>query len=800
MKRLLLIISAILSFATLQAQYLQTGDIVSISFKNTPWQTYDYHTYMEASSSGIRSTNVVNDNCLWELTVNNNTYTFKDLTTDKYLRIDNTGSNQEALVLTSTTDARSAFSMTINEGQAGKYMKGILYYNTVTHWGAQVQLMMSEHEGTFLVAGWNAYDIYIEKWEQKGAGSPTGHFNPSKIEFSYIGDQEGDAETDNDPRNVEFMIEATTESYYQCVNRPDEALLRRSTGNVDGSQIQIKNIYWASTGDSKGRSSNLDVSKYVAHQDQNRTLMTLSDPTTQNDGKWQFTITPEGKSPIGLKDKLGTQERWIDYADNVIVEYTYGNSTEVKQAEMRVVRKSYRQIDLPTLVFSINPATYTFGTAAEEKVFDVHPTHQHGYVVLNVDSQAVVTHYDEGPAPIQLTDNNLTLKLSDNWGGALTVARNGYYKIKATTQAHSGNKRSAVLTGTLHPKEQGSTHVPVSFTIDLHQRGVDAGIQLLPNSTAEYAVEPFHGRSEQQVHTAERTIYYLEGEAVELRLPESGFSGYMRWYDYTTNGGPNYNYCYDKTSTQWITAPYTNNRSFAAINTPVSKESAENKEGYSYGLYALNKNSKTTSGATISAAMGAILDENNPNNPAPRLQGWSDNAYHVMACDVSAYTDYKVEMDANGQITSITEPTLSYRQLFHMRPASEMADKLADLSAKGEYLENYKYQAPAGKQILLSTEFRHSKVRSHESELCYFYKDNSENVHRIDNRNGSVLKWYVSDKDGNNKQEYTPRYIAEMDYLIVRSDVYTYDAPKVYTLELPEGTVGNAHALLIARF
>ena len=807
MKRLLLIISAILSFATLQAQYLQTGDIVSISFKNTPWQTYDYHTYMEASSSGIRSTNVVNDNCLWELTVNNNTYTFKDLTTGKYLRIDNTGSNQEALVLTSTTDARSAFSMTINEGQAGKYMKGILYYNTVTHWGAQVQLMMSEYGGTFLVAGWNAYDIYIEKWEQKGAGSPTGHFNPSKIEFSYIGDQEGDAETDDDPRNVEFMIEATTESYYQCVNRPDEALLRRSTGNVDGNDIQIKNIYWQSTGDSKGKSSNLDVSKYVApHQDVNRTLMTVSDPETTTGGEqktWQFTITPIGASPMGLKDKIGNLTRWIDYADNVIVEYTYGNG-EIQKAEMRVVRKSYRRMDLPTLVFSINPATYTFGTAAEEKVFDVTPTHQHGHVILNVDSQAVVTHYDEGPDPIQLTDYNLTLKLSDNWGGELTATRNGDYKIKVTTQQHEGNKRSAVLTGTLHPQEPGSTHVPVSFTIDLHQRGVDAGIQLLPNSTAEYAVAPFHNRSEQQVHTAERTIYYLEGEPVELRLPESGFSGYMRWYDYETNGGPNYNYCYDKkTSTQWITAPYTNNRAFAAINTPVDKESAETKEGFSYGLYALNKNSKTTSGATITAAMGAILDESNPNNPAPILEGWSDNAYHVMACDVSAYTDYKVEMGANGQIASITEPTLSYRQLFHMRPASEMADKLATLSAEGKYLENYKYQAPAGKQILLSTEYRHSKVRSHESELCYFYKDNGGNVHRIDNRNGSVLKWYVTDELGT--REYTRQennnnaiYTAEMDYLIVRSENYTYDAPKVYTLVMPANS--DHPEYLIAKF
>ena len=36
MKRLLLILSAIFIFVAAQAQTLKTGDVVSISFKNTP--------------------------------------------------------------------------------------------------------------------------------------------------------------------------------------------------------------------------------------------------------------------------------------------------------------------------------------------------------------------------------------------------------------------------------------------------------------------------------------------------------------------------------------------------------------------------------------------------------------------------------------------------------------------------------------------------------------------------------------------------------------------------------------------
>ena len=794
MKRLLLIISAILSLATLQAQYLQTGDIVSISFKDTPWQTYDYYTYMEASSSGILSTNVVNDNCLWRLEVDeqNNTYTFQDLTTGKYLRIDNTGSNQEALVLTDTpnADTRSAFSMTIKDGEEGKYMKGILYYNTVTHWGAQVQLMMSEYGGTFLVAGWNAYDLYIEKWEQKGAGSPTGHFNPSKIEFTYAKDN---ATANAQATNVEFMIEATTESYYQCVTR-DEALLRRSTGNVDGSAIIIENIYWASTGDSKGKSSNLDVSKYVAHQDANRTLMTLSDPVTQSEGKWQFSITPEGASPMGLKDTLGRLERWIDYADNVIVEFTYGNSTTVQRAEMRVVRKSYHEEQLPSLTFSINPVTYTFSIAEETKQFDVTLTHQHGSVIYNVDNQPIKTTYTYPQKHLNFSELNTIFQqgeltktfkfLNQPASPWLTMIQDEFDKGNIYIRASKNEtelKRSDTLVVMLDIKSDHQ-HKD-SFMIPLSQRGKTGGIQFLPKigqGNTALGTSPHHDRQEQQVHTAERTIYYLPNQDIELRLPESGFSGYMRWYDYETNGDPYYNYAIGKDSTKWVRSPRTaNNSAFSAINTPQS-DATTTTEGVSHGLYALNKGSR-----------GGVLDESNPSNPAPILKGWNYNpnnpatAHHIMACDVSAYTDYTIWTSQNGaRIDSIKEPTLSYRQLFHLRPASEMANKLASLG-DNEYLEEYQYIAPAGKQILLSTEFRHSKVRSHTSELCYFYWDGGTQPARV---NGNVT-WQ---QDGDT---ITPRYIAELDYLIVRSEV-----PDTVTYTLTVNGTGQRIARFVVAF
>ena len=818
MKKLLLIISAVIGITTAQAQYLKEGDIVSMHvgyWEQTSWwpeNVYEYRTtYMEASSSGIKAISYATDNCLWELdvdTVSKNTYTysFRDLSTGMYLKIENKISQESALIL---ADKPSAFYFTDKGSETGVYMYGQLYFKTMTPWNSPIDLLVSQYADIYMVAGWNPADIYIEKWEQKGAGKPTGHFNPSKIEFSYVGDQEGEDEKDDDPRTVKFTIDATTDSYYQCVNRPDEARLCRTTGSVNANDINVTNVYWLSDSN-KGKESKLDVNKYVAHADENRTLITLSDATKKyDDGTyWEVTISPEGPSPMGLKDTLGTLQRWIDYADNIVLEYTYkGGATQ--KAEMRVVRKSYHQDTLPALTFSINPVTYTFAKGGETKVFDVVATHQHGTAIYNVDNQLIDTTYTVRPQEISLLDNTLSLTSDASW---LEAERFGDKTIKLTAEPNNGNnpqKRSAILKGTitLPADNSGVQHKPVSFTIPLHQRGQEGGIQFQRNIGAgntAWGTNPLTKKQEQQVHTAERTIYYLPNqEEIELRLPESGFSGYMRWYDYLTGGDPYYNEN-AADSTSWVRSPRAADGSpFSAINTPQSAETVST-EGRSYGLYAINK------------ADGGVLNENNPSNQAPILKGWNYDynngdtdaakGYHTIACDVSAYTDYRIVYNENNQtrIDIIQEPTLSYRQLFHLRPAQEMVDTLKNRSARGEYLEEYKYQAPAGKQVLLSTQYRYRKARSHSSEMCYFFKDVWGNLRSISS--DVPVKWYVETKDENgdwsDPEEYTASYSAEMDYLIVRSE--TYPTTMRYSLHLPKdsGYLYEDYTtdLLIARF
>ena len=791
MKKLLLIFVIALITISAQAQvsdgYLANDDYVTLSVLVD--ENGEKRYYLAASSRGVYTTENVNDDCLWQLgVVQTNgvyTYTLNNITTARYLAI--TENAQSPSYLLQTNPCAFSFTRTndATKNRQGICSYGQLYYRFYySQWWSWVSVYLAQG-GWWpfqfgLSANSNIVNVHIEKWEKHGAdGGSTAHFTPAKVEYTYAKDE---AAATAQLTMIDFVLESSTETYYKCINRPNEMLLGRQTEGVDPTGVTDVKVYWASN---SGKVSLLDKTKFVNCQETDRrALMTLSESITKKTGTndtWQFTITPNGASPMGLQQYLLAEDgvqgilRYVDYIDNVVVEYKYKG--QVNTQTMRIVRKSYHREDLPSLTFSINPVTYTFRKDAEGVDFNVVPVHQHGSVLYNVDEQVIEAEYTVRPIEIKLNDSNWSLSFAFDGNGSdwLTAQINGHYKIRVNANENtSGNKRSSILTCTFTNNTDHEHPHSGTFTIPLHQRGIEGGIQFKTQQGKGNNDVNWNVGDEQKVHTAERTIYYLPNEEIELRLPESGYSGYMRWYDYTTKGDPYYNDRHEgKQSTSWILSPRAaNNQPFSAINTPQSKETIGD-EGYSYGLYAIN------------TADGGVLDEGNTNNPAPRIKGWADGQVHTMACDVSAYTDYDIKT-SNGQITEITEPTLSYRQLFHLRPASEIANKFAKLE-NDKYLEEYHYQAPVGKQILLSTEYRHSKVRSHTSEMCYFYEDNSSNFKRI---NKNDLDWKV---DG---APFAPNYTAELDYLRVSS---SYPTKIVYTLTATPSD-SKTGELRIARF
>ena len=736
MKRLLLIISAILSLVALQAQtpvtdgYLTSGDIVSIA--------YDYweqgYRYLEASTDGIRTAKVASDKCFWEIGITKNYseyfYTFKSIATNRYLGIKDNGNQNYSMIL---SDVPTSYRQSeANNNAERAYLHGKFYYTAANN----VTVFLNWEGDNYHFQTWWSHTNYIEKWNREGADTPGGGFYPETLIFPYASN---DSEAQAQMQEVTFTIPETAVVSYQCINRPDE-IIGGGQNDVYEGDITDFRLYWES---SNTTTSEIKQSNYYTPNpsdgyvlpDEGTDVLTLRAGATAGTKTHTFIITPVGESPMNLRTNTNNRIQWVNYADRVVAEYKYKGNT-VKQT-MRVVRNSYHEEPLPPLTFHVNPTMFTFGASQETVNITVVPIHQHGSVIYDVNQNVFKTEYEEHTPtyPEQLTLTSETdgwVITRDNGADWLshTVNTNS---IAITAQALGSGQsdRTATFTGTFkREKADGKGHDhEESFTIQLAQRS-DAGIQFV--------------KQNQEVHTATRTIYYLPEDKIELRLAESNFFGYMRWYDYHTGKAPNYNFGnsdptygnYDY-ATSWYTTPRgANNQPFTPINTPASA-TTESTEGRSWGLYAINHNH------------GGILNEGTENsNNTPVLNGWNytytkgqtystDQAkraagYHTIACDVSAYTDYEITTEG-GVVKSIKEPTLSYRQLFDLRPAGEMADKFAALES-GKYLEEYHYQAPAGKNILLTPQFKYRKGTNDEylSKLCYFYWD-GEDLVRVTN-------------------------------------------------------------------
>ena len=258
----------------------------------------------------------------------------------------------------------------------------------------------------------------------------------------------------------------------------------------------------------------------------------------------------------------------------------------------------------------------------------------------------------------------------------------------------------------------------------------------------------------QNVHTVERTIYYTGNEtSIPLTLAETNFFGYMRWYNYATDGGDDIT---------WVTnqEPRGNGGNFVEIEGTAKH----------LGWFGWNR-SNTTGNPVENGGDGGVLNNTENSNATPNINisGWTGN--HTIACDVSHYLDYTVtRIDKN--IVGITEPRLSYRQLFHFKPASEMAARV-DACTGDTYLETYYYTAPTNTNVYLATEFHHSLDNNMLNN--YFY--NASNPTRI---TASDLKWYIGDT------ELTKDYDAK-DFQTVSSSSTSTDAV-TYTLRATIGT------------
>lgn len=318
-------------------------------------------------------------------------------------------------------------------------------------------------------------------------------------------------------------------------------------------------------------------------------------------------------------------------------------------------------------------------------------------------------------------------------------------------QLKNGNGESLAINVAINTNQliitPQTTPAPGTYTLTIVEGAVKAeGNDPFMEATYTWNVDPnmsvaivhvpgsyatLDSRGYQQVHTVERTMFYTGEEAeLQLLLAEKAFFGYMRWYDYTTDRN---------ITTDWVTAPTGyNNSAFAQLTDG----------NVSWGWYALN-------GEQLRQNVSGQAGDNDQNTPT--IKPWTDGLAHAVACDVSAFTNFVLLKQEDGRVLKITEPTLSYRQIFYFKPASEMANRIANLGAN-EFLEVYNYQAPHTQTVLLTTEYRYSTENgTHESELGYFVRNTDGDLLRV----GKDIEatWYLNGTAVNNPNHPTKDFL-----------------------------------------
>ena len=829
MKKLLFIFATILIALSAQAQtryQLMAGDIVTISRVNGT--TRNYLTVNE--NNGLVVHNEPNDNSLWVIHTcsyasSKNQYTLKHYKTGLYLQISGRKQGNRYTITPSLITNESPTILYQDRpsiGENGVYEEGELYF---LYDRKNFELSVNNSNAWVFQQNGNQA-LQVEKWERQSSTDFASYFSPETYDFNLVtsankGIDNTNIDDDADiaqQRNVRFVVDLRVSNYLACKHKDsngnptsDKHLDEKVTVDSDLNQINLTLTFQWSSNKGPGVVSSLPASgttgylkNYLYESDEReRGMLQFQTGSISSDNlAYELTLQSLGTSPIGLKRQIATGvTSWVNYVDYLVASWEYGGNTYTDS--MRVIRKSYHTKPLPEFEFSVSPSTYIFDPDDNlSQTFTIKGTHQHGTGYYDVDARLVDTVLIYGPVDMPLRDDggNLEYKFScldrnseavSDWLSVGTIdAFNNTITLNA--QANDNGYRQARLIVEVDLKQTQAgiddPHTTIR-AININQRSAQGTIAFSHQEGASYKNkdnDPTNDlkNNRQQVHTAERIIYYQPNQNIELRLAESNFFGYMRWYDYASNGqggDPMWNPTYP---TSWVTSPRgANGNAFRAINTSV---------GNSRGLYATAQDGQLTSSSE--------------NNPAPVLKGWSYDynngdtdaakGYHTIACDVSAYTDYTLTDDNHGERTKIVEPTLSYRQLFHLRPAEEIAAKLNTNSAAGKYLENYHYMAAVGADVHLATQFRYTKY-THESELCYFYFVQKQEGGQETKRVGkdAQAKWYK--KNGDSWEEVTNPNYQVYDYLNVDSDT---KGVQVYALKVPAASTDLGTDLLIAQF
>lgn len=711
---------AMCSFIGNASAQIKSDDIVTISYKVTDRYGNVTSNYLYANGTSISDKTEYDESCLWKITISGTNYSFQNVKTPTYNLYTYKGNGSNYYL----TLGDNASSFTFNGSNVNNVAQGTLSYRYSNNNTRYIRFSNNNFQ---MSSTNNSNSLTIEKWTYV---KTTGNVvcTPSPLSHTFTGFIEDARLSENATITVKVEREAA-EEYYQNQNNTDEIIEITSSGSTEVTQptIDRASAIWVSSNNS---TSSATCAVYE-EETKKHSLLSVGAPTAKGNNTWEFPISTVGKSPMEMTTDDG---KWADYSDMIRFAFHDQETDATYYANITVARYSFHEEELPNFVIETDPSSVTFSKGGGNQSLKITLTHQHGKLVRHMlgnisDNNSDYTK-EVDVTREELTDlsfanfsaKKVTDETASDWLTVGTIAADGTLTLSAPAN-DTGGMRTARLVGLFdytNPLDPSDQHYEY-IEMQINQNAKDGNWKLIPSkghSGDAFVKNPYTNADQQQVHTVEKTIYYTPGQAaIELRLAETAFRGYKRWYDYQTGCNPQYNAeVSDRTS--WVTAPTGTN-----INAATATD--ETSYGDSYGIYNVS-----TSNANI-----------------PIIKGWADGKAHIMACDVSSHKDY----DVDDEKMTVTEPTLSYRQLFHLRPATEMADKFkaaASITDGSQFLENYEYTAPSGKTVMLSTQFRYKSFtkprNSHSSEFCYYYYKNgtSGELGQVGVTADVTAKWY----------------------------------------------------------
>lgn len=513
------------------------------------------------------------------------------------------------------------------------------------------------------------------------------------------------------------------------------------------------------------------------------------------------TIRPDGLSPRNVTD---ASDNYIDIVDTLRVRlglqtdapsYRFkGDWSGFKRIEdgnlkIPLVRKTYHEALFDSLICEevTNSEQHSFPAVLTKDVNDTvllkfSTIRREGNRLLNTANEVIsvisstssyVTRdikYKKDSDKDSITGMHLNnkdlaeVRLMDEYGNTPT-----WCKIKA--KGDSTVTIECLSDGVRSPRSTGLYLVYV-ITIEGNMRILTYHVTISQASHFDYANnqrlihtsgasgDPIGADGLQQVHQNKRILYYYPEQDVELPVRERNFYGWWRWYREGLDVKGDSVSDSDVPDSIWRLPPRNvgkYNYPYRIIGDSVKVPNPnKGKTGEPDSIMQLVTMGRWTVFHYRSEDYGGSKNDPPAKNPrvAPPITelGLVTKPTLTYAVDISNYYDNlpmsvsqknQVDTALLDTILEIKEPTLSLREVFELRPWTEMAEKLNRYKSKivdndsgayelanEHYMEDHVVMAPTGNKLLLSTEQRYNVNNVHEggsseSLLGYYMRDDN---------------------------------------------------------------------------